>query len=664
MRHRNLKFILLISGISILFALTCIISAVAFFVGKKKITEIYLSQMKSIIRVVGLDFDSFLTNHVNVAWTIANDPRTLESLKSGSPIAGNFYQDLMQRYGVYENIFVCSLDKNATVIVDGVGGKSIGIKISEVKIEQSILTAKEGKAYLAKARKSPINGLPVALISVPILEGNHPIGLVGVALSFDSISEKIIKAIKIGEQGYVFAMEQEGIVIAHPKKDQVLNLDISKENYGKKILDLKTGNMTEFISQGDEHYVIPYKLDTWKTSIVAVQPKSEIRESLFGLLVLIVLVGATTASVSSYLLYVLLKKRLSPLENASKLFKTMSEGDLRSNIKVIYKDEIGSMSQDLNSFIFSIRNSLKEIQNVSTELASFSEKLTISSNSFAAGAQATAASTEEMSATVEELASGMDNISAGTNRQYNNIIEFHNNIKNLSSSVSEIRSEIKQALELTQGISLQAVKGEESLGQMKTMVQNIIKSSGEMSAIIGIINDISDQTSLLALNAAIEAARAGEAGKGFAVVAEEISKLSERTNSSIKSISEMILRNNHELDSGANGIQSSSEVIHEIIKNTDTVSKAMKNLYEITSAQEGINRQVAEHADKVGADAEFVKQAMDEQKQAFHEITQAIVQINDHTLGTASGADEISSSAKNLEISAEDLRQITERFTL
>ncbi|EMO42451.1 hypothetical protein LEP1GSC186_1625 [Leptospira noguchii serovar Autumnalis str. ZUN142] len=128
MRHRNLKFILLISGISILFALTCIISAVAFFVGKKKITENYLSQMKSIITVVGLDFDSFLTNHVNVAWTIANDPRTLESLKSGSPIAGNFYQDLMQRYGVYENIFVCSLDKDATVIVDGVGGKSIGSK--------------------------------------------------------------------------------------------------------------------------------------------------------------------------------------------------------------------------------------------------------------------------------------------------------------------------------------------------------------------------------------------------------------------------------------------------------------------------------------------------------------------------------------------------------
>ncbi|EMN50077.1 methyl-accepting chemotaxis protein signaling domain protein [Leptospira interrogans str. L1207] len=269
-----------------------------------------------------------------------------------------------------------------------------------------------------------------------------------------------------------------------------------------------------------------------------------------------------------------------------------------------------------------------------------------------------------MSATIEELSSGMDNISAGTNRQYNNIIEFHNNIKNLSSSVSEIGSEIKQALGLTQGISLQAVKGEESLGQMKTMVQNIIKSSGEMSAIIGIINDISDQTSLLALNAAIEAARAGEAGKGFAVVSEEISKLSERTNTSIKSISEMILRNNHELDSGANGIQSSSKVIHEIIKNTDTVSKAMKRLYEITSAQEGINRQVTEHADKVGADAEFVKQAMDEQKQAFHEITQAIVQINDHTLEIASGADEISSSAKNLEISAEDLRRITERFTL
>lgn len=664
MSRSSLKFILLISGISILFTLTGIISGVAYWIGKKKITETFLSQMRGVIAIVGLEFDSFLTSHENLAWTLAEDPRTIESLKSGKPIASEYYKNIMKRFAMYENIFVCGLDSDAKVIVDGIGGKSIGIKIASSGIEKSLNATKEGKSYLAKATKSPITGQPVALLSVPILEGGRVIGLLGIALSFDSISEKILKEIKIGEQGYASVMSQDGMIIAHPKKELILSLEVSKEPYGKQMLDMKTGEVMEFNFRGEDRFSTVFRLDHWGISIVAIQPKSEVREALIGLLILIILAGVLTASLSAYLLFVLLKKRLNPLENASKLFKNMAEGDLTSDIQIVYDDEIGSMSRDMNSFIKSLRNSLKDIQNVAGELAVSSEELTASSDSFATGAQSTAASTEEMSATVEQLSAGMDNISSGTDRQYKNIVEFHNNIRMLSSSVREIGTEINHALELTQGISTQAVKGEESLGQMKTMVQNIIKSSEEMSAIIGIINDISDQTSLLALNAAIEAARAGEAGKGFAVVAEEISKLSEKTASSIKSISAMILRNNQELDSGASGIQSSSEVIHEIILSTDIVSKAMQKLHGITTSQEGINIQVAERAEKVGQDAEFVKRAMDEQKQAFHEITQVIVQINDHTISTASGSEEISASAKGLEVSAENLRRITDRFVL
>ncbi len=58
-------------------------------------------------------------------------------------------------------------------------------------------------------------------------------------------------------------------------------------------------------------------------------------------------------------------------------------------------------------------------------------------------------------------------------------------------------------------------------------MERITASSGKISNIIGLIDDIAFQTNLLALNASVEAARAGEAGKGFAVVAVEVRRLAQ-----------------------------------------------------------------------------------------------------------------------------------------
>jgi methyl-accepting chemotaxis protein len=88
------------------------------------------------------------------------------------------------------------------------------------------------------------------------------------------------------------------------------------------------------------------------------------------------------------------------------------------------------------------------------------------------------------------------------------------------------------------------VKANEAMGKITT-------SSGKISNIIGLIDDIAFQTNLLALNASVEAARAGEAGKGFAVVAIEVRRLAQSAAQASSEIKGLIEQSAIEVSAGS-----------------------------------------------------------------------------------------------------------------
>ena len=221
-----------------------------------------------------------------------------------------------------------------------------------------------------------------------------------------------------------------------------------------------------------------------------------------------------------------------------------NEGDLTERIPVKTKDEIGQMSEGINSFI-------EQLQNVMRKLKSESEELMISAGTVRdeisksnENAENVSAAMEEMSASIEEISATLSQIAHGSESISGQIEDVNCRVQNGADLVKTIKSHAGSMHHNTVDSKETAIK---IISEIRTAVDEALIESRNVEKINGLtgeILDITSQTNLLSLNASIEAARAGEAGRGFAVVADEIRVLADnsaQTASNIQNISNVVI---------------------------------------------------------------------------------------------------------------------------
>jgi methyl-accepting chemotaxis protein len=252
---------------------------------------------------------------------------------------------------------------------------------------------------------------------------------------------------------------------------------------------------------------------------------------------------------------------------------------------------------------------------------------------FVAGLRRTSST---LRAATSEILAGANDLSERTTKQAATIEQTSATIEQLASTVAQNATRAQEASTNAQAVSDTAEAGGKVMLEANAAMERITASSGKISNIIGLIDDIAFQTNLLALNASVEAARAGEAGKGFAVVAVEVRRLAQSAAEASSEVKTLIEQSGTEVAGG-------TKLVAEAAGKLEAMLAGARKNQELLS---GIARESRDQAS------------------AIEEVNVAVRTLDEMTQHNAALVQQTNASIEQTEAQAAELDRIVDIFTL
>jgi methyl-accepting chemotaxis protein len=183
-----------------------------------------------------------------------------------------------------------------------------------------------------------------------------------------------------------------------------------------------------------------------------------------------------------------------------------------------------------------------------------------------------------------EIQNSADELSKRTEQQAANLEETAAALDEITATVRTTAGAAKHACEVVGGAKISAEHSGDVVGRAVSAMNSIEKSSGQISQIISVIDEIAFQTNLLALNAGVEAARAGDAGRGFAVVASEVRALAQRSAEAAKEIKSLIMASRGQVEEGVDLVGQTGKALSQIVGQVTEINAIIETIS--VSAQE------------------------------------------------------------------------------
>ena len=357
------------------------------------------------------------------------------------------------------------------------------------------------------------------------------------------------------------------------------------------------------IKDNDNWDITRVEFDKWGYTVVLVASNKEVTSIVTSSVVKAVLIqvifGALILATVYYLLRKIVGKRIADYINSIKQIASGSS-DMSVRFSESHSDEFGEMARGLNSLFEKVQNTILDVQTSSQTLIEKTDSLTQLATS-------TQQSVLNMSNEVSSMAESATLLEAKASAVEENTNKADEAAK---SADEETKMSVLTLDKTIQDIQVQATNTQSSV----SVIEDLARSSEEISGVMEVIRNIADQTNLLALNAAIEAARAGEQGRGFAVVADEVRSLASRTQTSTEEIRSMIEKLQAGSKEASNAMAANKTSALETVESTKKTGEVLQKALHSVDQIKCLN----------GATASMASQ----QKQVTVEIKDGIDMVN------------------------------------